>query len=133
MHVSDFLLFILNSYCEGKIQALVPLLLPDEQSDCVKQTSTEIATRLSQEKVHSWINKHITIRKYRNTYRIPRETSHNIYRKPIQTSQNTYRNLTEYLQKPHRIPTETSQNTYRNFTEYLGKSRRIPTETSQNT
>ena len=50
--------------------------------------------------------------------RIPRETSQNTYRKPIQ-----------YLQKPQWIPTETSQNipgetlqnTYRNLTEYLEK------------
>ena len=57
--------------------------------------------------------------------RIPRETSQNTYRKPIQ-----------YLQKPQWIPTETSQNipgetlqnTYRNLTEYLEKAYRIPTE-----
>lgn len=60
-------LFYFKSYCENKIKALVVLLLPDEQSESVKQTATEISTRLSQEKVHSWINKHITVRKYNNT------------------------------------------------------------------
>lgn len=56
--------FYFKSYCEDRIKALVVLLLPDEQSESVKQTATEISTRLSQEKVHSWINKHITVRKY---------------------------------------------------------------------
>ncbi|XP_062584326.1 codanin-1-like [Saccostrea cucullata] len=68
-HVSQAKLTVakdVGSYCEERIKALVPLLLPDEQSDSVKQTSSGIATRMSQEKVHSWINRHITVQMFQS-------------------------------------------------------------------
>ena len=57
VHISSVFIY---SYCRSRNEKLLPLLLPDEQSEAVINMTIEISLRLAQEKVHQWINKHIT-------------------------------------------------------------------------
>jgi hypothetical protein len=58
-NISDF------RFCNVKVEAIILLLLPEEQTKAVIGMSVDISRRLSEERISQWINKHITASKYR--------------------------------------------------------------------
>ena len=61
--VTEFKALISSSYCAENSAAILPLLLPDETSDQVNMAASQIANRIAQEKILTWINAHITLSK----------------------------------------------------------------------
>lgn len=52
-----------SRFCKIKVEAIIPLLLPEEQTKAVIAMSADISRRLAEERISQWINKHITASK----------------------------------------------------------------------
>ncbi|KAL3873142.1 hypothetical protein ACJMK2_036296 [Sinanodonta woodiana] len=57
-----------GSYCQSKIPNLMKLLLPDDQSDIVIDTAVKISACMAEEKIVSWMNKHINPGMFQNEF-----------------------------------------------------------------
>ncbi|XP_076098062.1 codanin-1-like [Mytilus galloprovincialis] len=55
-----------SRFCKIKVEAIIPLLLPEEQTKAVIAMSADISRRLAEERISQWINKHITANMYQN-------------------------------------------------------------------
>ncbi|XP_060596823.1 codanin-1-like isoform X2 [Ruditapes philippinarum] len=51
-------------YCLNRIPVLLTMLLPDDQSKVVLEMAAKISERIAEEKVMSWLNKHISTAMY---------------------------------------------------------------------
>ncbi|KAK3592928.1 hypothetical protein CHS0354_011728 [Potamilus streckersoni] len=57
-----------GSYCQSRIPNLMKLLLPDDQSDIVIDTAEKISACMAEEKIVSWMNKHINPGMFQNEF-----------------------------------------------------------------